>query len=37
MIQKDGRNLYFNPGCALNLYRPESAEKFRDRQCLRRM
>ena len=28
MIQKDGRNLYFNPGCALNLYRPESAEKI---------
>lgn len=28
MFLKDGTNLYFNPGCALNLYGPESAEKI---------
>ena len=28
MFSRDCTNLYFNPGCALNLYRPENAERI---------
>ena len=28
MFSKNIQNLYFNPGCALSLYRPESVEKI---------